>query len=47
MFWSSDEETIAVTDITPTTMLPVVGVEITLKVALWPGVKVGRLRPLN
>jgi len=45
-FW--DEETMAVTDIAPTTLPLVVGVNVTLKVALWPGAKLsGRPRPLN
>jgi len=48
MFESSDEETMAVTDIAPTTLPHVVGVNVTLKVALWPGAKLnGRPRPLN
>src|SRR5437879_6353470 len=48
MFWSSDEETMAVTDIAPTKLPLVVGVNVTLKVALWPGAKIsGRPRPLN
>jgi len=38
----------AVTDIAPTTLSLVVGVNVTLKVALWPGAKLkGRPRPLN
>ena len=37
----------AVTDIAPTTLSLVVGVNVTLKVALWPGAKLkGRPRPL-
>src|SRR5438445_10860233 len=48
MFESWDEETMAVTDIAPTTLPLVVGVNVTLKVALWPGAKLsGRPRPLN
>jgi hypothetical protein len=48
MFWSSDEETMAVTDIAPTKLPLVVGVNVTLKVALWPGIKVsGKFGPLN
>ena len=48
MFESSDRGTMAVTDIAPTTLSLVVGVNVTLKVALWPGAKLkGRPRPLN
>src|SRR3989442_14077665 len=48
MFESWDEETMAVTDIVPTTLPLVVGVNVKLKVALWPGAKLnGRPRPLN
>ena len=48
MFGSWEEETIAITDSAPTTLPPVVGVNVTLKVALWPDVRVsGRLGPLN
>ena len=47
MFESSDRGTMAVTDIAPTTLSLVVGVNVTLKVALWPGAKLkGRPRPL-
>ena len=48
MFGSCAEEIMAVTDIVPLTLPLVVGLNITLKVALWPGAKVsGRLKPLN
>ncbi|HEU0047413.1 MAG TPA: hypothetical protein VFQ43_07390, partial [Nitrososphaera sp.] len=48
MFGPWDEETTAVTDIAPTTLPLVVGVNVTLKVALWPGAKLnGRPRPPN
>ena len=48
MFGPWDEETTAVTDIAPTTLPLVVGVNVTLKVALWPGAKLnGRRRPPN
>src|SRR5438128_6102092 len=42
MFGSWEEETIAITDSAPTTLPPVVGVNVTLKVALWPDVRVRR-----
>jgi hypothetical protein len=48
MFESSDRGTMAVTDIAPTTLSLVVGVNVTLKVALWQEAKLkGRPRPLN
>jgi len=48
LFESSEEETMAFTNIIPTTLPLVVGVNVTLKSALCPGAKVsGRFRPVT
>ena len=48
MFGSLEEETMAFTNIDPTTLPLVVGVNVTLKVALCPEAKVsGRFRPVT